>query len=351
MPSTTDDGPGPALPAPEALRAALVKHRRMRARDLAERLGVPEAALLAARVGQPPEPRSGQRVLPVAAAPDRLIAAAEGLGPVLALTRNDACVHEREGRYSPLVPEGETARVDGAGIALRLHPVHWVHGFALTGPRPSLQVFDAAGDAVHKIHLREAPPDSPARAAFDRVVGALTLPGAWRIPAFAARPPAPDPQPQPALAEPLRAADAAGLEALLQRHGLSRLAAWRSLGAPLAERLAPGALAQLLSGAAEEGAPLTVVVANPGCTQTHAGPVRRFMPTKGWLNILDPEFNLHLRSDRVAEVWRIGLPDDTGPAPAIEAFDPAGRLVLTLRGQPDSPPGRWQALAECLAPV
>src|SRR5690606_6070089 len=44
-------------------------------------------------------------------------------------------------------------------IDLRIFPKHWVHAFAVSkqdgeNTRLSLQFFDSAGEAVHKIHLR-----------------------------------------------------------------------------------------------------------------------------------------------------------------------------------------------------
>ncbi|MGY6633349.1 MAG: ChuX/HutX family heme-like substrate-binding protein, partial [Alkalilacustris sp.] len=147
----------------EALREAIRQNGNKRSRDLADMLGVPEAALLAAQVGA--------EVVRIAAAPDRLIPAVQSLGEVMALTRNGSCVHERVGRYEAWHPGDHAAMVLGAEIDLRIFPAHWVHGFALNGKRPSLQVFDAAGDAVHKLHLREGSD----RAAFDRLVAALAL--------------------------------------------------------------------------------------------------------------------------------------------------------------------------------
>lgn len=63
---------------------------KTRARDLADTLGVTEAALVAAHV-------DGAKVVRIDPAPNRLMPAIQALGDVMALTRNVSCVHERTG--------------------------------------------------------------------------------------------------------------------------------------------------------------------------------------------------------------------------------------------------------------
>ncbi|MEE3100321.1 MAG: ChuX/HutX family heme-like substrate-binding protein, partial [Pseudomonadota bacterium] len=129
-----------------------------RARDLAAKLGVPEAALLEARRG------SGEtRRLARPDAPEgfgRLLARLAAAGDVMALTRNEACVHERHGTYRDLSFHGPTGLALGE-IDLRLFLGRWAFGYALSeeiasGPRLSLQFFDAAGEAIHKIYSTPA---------------------------------------------------------------------------------------------------------------------------------------------------------------------------------------------------
>ena len=81
------------------------------------------------------------------------------LGEVMALTRNQSAVHERVGTYGEYRSGLHASMVLGKEIDLRIFAKHWVHGFAVEteteqGVQRSLQVFDAAGDAVHKIFLR-----------------------------------------------------------------------------------------------------------------------------------------------------------------------------------------------------
>ncbi|RUZ44596.1 ChuX/HutX family heme-like substrate-binding protein, partial [Mesorhizobium sp. M7A.F.Ca.US.007.01.1.1] len=90
-----------------------------------------------------------------------LLTGLEAVGEVMALTRNDSAVHEKIGVYDKVVTGTHNAMVLGENIDLRIFPKVWAHGFAIEKRdgdeiRRSLQFFDAAGEAVHKVHLRPA---------------------------------------------------------------------------------------------------------------------------------------------------------------------------------------------------
>src|SRR5690606_18526594 len=93
------------------------------------------------------------------------------LGRVMALTRNEHCVHERKGVYNEASFTGHMGLVLGEDIDLRLFMGNWQSGFAVQEPvgegiRRSLHFFDAAGQAVHKIYLQN---DSDA-ASYEKLV-------------------------------------------------------------------------------------------------------------------------------------------------------------------------------------
>ena len=82
-------------------------------------------------------------------------------GKVMALTRNISWVHEKTGRFENYYSGGHAAMVLDKDIDLRIFPSQCCHGFILKKPtenslRRSIQIFDAAGDAVHKIFPKEA---------------------------------------------------------------------------------------------------------------------------------------------------------------------------------------------------
>ncbi len=315
---------------PAALRAARLDHPKLRERDLAASLGLSEAALAAAHVGH--------GAVRIAAHPDALIPAVERLGEVMALTRNDSAVHEKVGRYAGYTPGAHAAIVVTEAIDLRIFPRHWVHAFAVTreteaGPRRSLQVFDAAGDAVHKVFLRAASD----LAAWERAVADLRA--ADQSDGFEAAPRQPPEaaRADPGKAEALRAewrrmTDTHQFLRLVSKLKMNRLGAYRIASAPFVRPLAPGAVDAMLTALAGSDVPVMLFVGNPGCIQIHSGPIDRLQPMGPWQNVMDPGFNLHLRRDHVAEVWAVEKPTARGPALSVEAFDAGGALILQAFG-------------------
>jgi putative hemin transport protein len=335
---------------PAEIRAALAQNPGLRPRDLADSLGIAEAQLLAARLGA--------GVTRIAATPDRLMPLIEPLGEVMALTRNHACVAERVGVYRGYQPGVDAAMLVGAEIDLRLFPRHWCHAFAVAEPgqagvKRSIQIFDAAGDAVHKIHLR----DGSNIDAFDALVAQLSLAAQSCEPGLGAR----------GVAEPARISsenlgqlrqqwdamrDSHQLLRLINRLGANRLGAYRALGAPYARDLPQDAVTRLLQGAAEHTVGLMIYVGNVGCMQIFGGKVKRIVAMGPWINILDPGHDMHLRSDKVAEVWGVIKPGRGGSVVSVEAFDAEGALIVQIFGQraPEVSVEGWECLMETLFP-
>jgi len=341
--STLLDTPQGTSPSPHALREAIAANPKKRARDLADSLGVTEAALVAAEV-------DGQQIVRIDPALDPLFAHFQALGPVLALTRNDSAVHERDGSYLEYHSGPHASMVLGPDIDLRMFPRHWVHAFAVTrGERRSVQVFDAAGDAVHKVHLREASDV----AAFGQLVEALRLPDQGDAITLTGREPVEAAKADAARVDILRKEWAAMTDThqflrLTSKLKMNRLGAYRIVGEPHARLLTTDALETALRNAAEQAIEVMLFVGNRGCIQIHGGLVHRIEPMGPWLNVLDPGFNLHLRADHVAEVWLVNKPTRHGTALSVEAFDKDGGLILQLFGKRNPDTARWEAMAETL---
>jgi len=304
------------------LRALRAANPKSRARDLAEAHGLPEAALVAAHLGH--------GVTALTPHPDRLMPLAGDLGDVMALTRNRNCVHERKGVYKTYHSGSWAQMILSPEIDLRLFAKHWVHAYAVVeGDKRSVQVFDAAGDAVHKIHLTQASDV----AGFDRLVAELAVAG--QMPDFAPRATVDPARMNPAAADALRRGWAAMTDShqflgLVKDYGMNRLGANRIAGAPHARALQNGAVLAALELAAFSEIPVMIFVGNPGCIQIHSGLIGKASLMGPWINIMDPRFNLHLRGDRIAEVWHVVKPTATGPAVSIEAFDDEGELILQI---------------------
>ncbi|MFN3722123.1 MAG: hemin-degrading factor [Paracoccaceae bacterium] len=328
---------------------ARTQHPKLRARDLAASLGLTEAHLVAAEAGA-----TATRIV---ADPARLLPHVCRMGDVMALTRNESAVHERRGIYRNFQSGAHAAMVLGDEIDLRIFPRHWVHAFALRretdqGVQRSLQVFDAAGDAVHKVHLGA---DSHA-AAFDAAITdlALAADAPFELNPRAAADAARSAEDR---IDALRSAwaqmtDTHQFLAMVRKLGMNRLGANRTVGPRFARPLPVDAVSQALERSAAEALNIMIFVGNEGCIQIHSGPVQRIAPMGPWQNVLDPRFNLHLRADHVVEVWLVTKPTKRGPAISVEAFDAQGRLILQLfgkRAEAETDTSGWDRMAEGLA--
>ncbi|MEI4197079.1 hemin-degrading factor [Roseovarius sp. E0-M6] len=334
------------------IQSARNENPKMRDRDLADKLGIPEARLVAAHCGH--------GATRIDAHPDRVIAAAQKLGEVMALTRTDSCVHEKIGRYDNYHPGGHAAMVLTDEIDLRIFPAHWQHAFMVErdgdhGPRRSLQVFDAAGDAVHKIFLRDASNHDE----WHGLTQELRLDDQSTDLETAPRKPKEAPKADPGKADLLRTewarmTDTHQFLRLTSKLKMNRLGAYRIAGEPFVRALDPAALDMALNTLAADGTEVMIFVGNRGCIQIHSGPVQTLKSMGPWQNVLDPGFNLHLRLDHVAEVWAVDKPTQRGPAVSLEAFDAEGGLILQMFGVPkegrDSRPA-WRKLVAQLPTI
>jgi putative hemin transport protein len=319
-----------AAPLPEEIRAFEAENKNMRARDIAAKLNISEAQLVAARVGD--------GVTRIASHPDQIIAAAEQLGEVMALTRVEACVHEKVGVYGNYHSGEHAAMTLTEDIDLRMFPSHWRHAYAVEtetdkGTRRSLQIFDAAGDAVHKIHLR----DGSNLGAWDGIVSGLALPDQTQGQEVEARAPTEAPKSRPDKVQVLRdewdrMTDTHQFLRLCSKLRMNRLGAYRIVGAPYARSLDPAASNSMLEAVRDRGIEVMIFVGNRGCIQIHNGPINKLHPMGPWQNIMDPGFNLHLRSDKIAELWAVDKPTQRGPAVSVEAFDAEGGLIFQIFG-------------------
>jgi putative hemin transport protein len=316
----------------------------LRARDAAERLGTTEAALVASG--------ATGAATPLRADWAALIGAMPQAGRIMALTRNEHAVHERKGCFVDVSSGPGHILVLGPDIDLRLFPGRWAHGYALDGERASIQVFDADGVAVHKIFATEGTD----RDGWARIVAAFAAEDAPAPPALA--PAAPAAAAEGAVdggalrSDWLALRDTHDFFPMLRRHGATRRQAFGLAGEDLALRLAPEGGAEVLRLAAAEEVPVMVFVGNRSAIQIHTGLVRRLVDIPGWFNVMDPEFNLHLRNAGVAAAWRVVKPTEDGAVTSIELLDAAGEVVALVFGarKPGQPEREdWRRIAAAVA--
>ena len=336
----------------------------LRARDAAHALDLPEGAVIAAHLG------ARDALLCATALKGEwidLLKALQDCGVVMALTRNESTVHEKTGVYRKLSAQGSIGLALSREIDLRLFFSCWHAGFAVTeraanGQRPplrSLQFFDQHGVAVHKVIARE----DTDMAAWDALI--------TRFAQDAAAPVFHHPPPRECVGddaevdgEGLRDAWAAMQDTheffeLLRRFGAERQQAFRLVRGEFTERLPDTTVRRLLDDAVVDGVSIMVFVANPGCIQIHTGPVHNVQPQDmpggaSWINVMDPGFNLHLRTDLIGATWVVRKPTADGIVTSVEVFDTHGDLMAMFFGE--RKPGKpelegWRELVDRLPRV
>ncbi|WP_394178928.1 hemin-degrading factor [Yoonia maritima] len=324
------------LMTPEDIRTQHAENPKTRERDLAHKLGISEGEIVAAYCGE--------GATRIDAHPDNIMGIAQQLGEVMALTRNESCVNEKVGVYENYRSGPHASMVLADDIDLRIFPAHWKHAFLFEkrtdeSMRRSIQVFDTAGDAVHKIFLRD--PTSHAVWENARDTGASedqsqTIATTPRVPTEA---PKAEPEKLDILRkEWTRMTDTHQFMRLTSKLKMNRLGAYRIVGAPFVRPLAIEAVNQALEAAVAQEIEIMVFTGNRGCIQIHSGPIKTLRPMGPWQNVMDPRFNMHLRADHIAEVWAVEKPTQRGPAISLEAFDADGGNIFQIFGvgKPDN---------------
>lgn len=325
------------------------KTKRRRQRDIADALGVSEAELVASGCGDFVTRLSGDF--------RQLLPRIPEIGRVMALTRNDSCVHEKTGVYENLSFDGHVGLALGTDIDLRLFMSQWKSGYALREPndhgvRESLQFFDGSGTAVHKIFLK---PDSD-RAAYQRLVSAFLAddqtPGQQVAPIDDSAP-APSQIDRGAFLDAWsNMTDTHQFFGLLKKFNVARTVALELAEGTYARSLATSSARDVLDRAAAAALPIMVFVGNRGCIQIHTGPVSNIKVMGDWVNVMDPGFNLHLREVDIDRAWVVVKPTSDGVVTSVELFDRNGDNIAMIFGK--RKPGvpelqEWRDLVDALS--
>lgn len=318
----------------EQWQALKAENPHLRIRNAAEKLGVSEAELLATQIGE-----NVVRLRPEFAA---ILGEVEALGKVMALTRNDECVHERKGTYlNPDFSNPHAGLFVGEDIDLRIFLGHWAKAYAVTeqsehGERKSLQFFGKDGLAIHKIYLTA---DSNADA-FDTLVAKYiaedqsTNEAVTEVPLVINEKPDTEIDVEAFKQAWINLKDTHEFFGMLRKFGVTRTQALRL--APndhFAKKVDKDAVVKMLEGAAETKLPIMCFVGNRGNIQIHTGIVRKTMWHGQWFNVMDPDFNLHLDMDKIAQTWIVRKPTEDGEVTAIEVFNEMGEIIVQFFGK------------------
>lgn len=310
---------------------------QLRALDIANELEISEGQLVASLVGVD--------VVKLQSNWRDILPGIESLGKIMALTCNEFCVHERKGPYmDTTIGDNNVGLVISRDIDLRFLLDCWDSAFAVEdkvsenickdGILRSIQFFDKQGVAIHKVYLLdeanleqwpvfidkfkaleqinkldiEPKPIEPVPFADDKI-DSKAFQKEW---------------------EALK--DTHHFSPLISKYKMTRTQALRLGGKEHAEPLAVEFLVEAIEKASAAGQKVMFFVGNEGCVQIHTGIVENLKWVNGWFNVLDPEFNLHLKVEGISELWRVRKPTTEGVVSSLEAYDAKGNIIIQLYG-------------------
>ncbi|UYW01042.1 hemin-degrading factor [Flavobacterium agricola] len=306
----------------------------LRIRNAAQTLNVSEAELLILNLNQ--------GVTQLITDFKAILLDVEKLGKVMALTRNNECVHERKGVYlNPDFSSPHAQLFVGEAIDLRIFLNHWKFAFAVAEPmgetlRKSLQFFGKDGEAVHKIYLTSQSNEVAfaelvekykqqkpvTELDLDKSITKITEKPDTEIDIEGFK------------TEWKNLTDTHNFFGLLRKYGVSRTQALRlAPDACYAKKIKKENIVYLLGKAQSQQIPIMVFTGNKGIIQIHTGEIHKTMWHNNWYNILDPDFNLHLDMDRVAETWVVRKPTEDGIVTSVEVFNTEGEIIVQFFGK------------------
>jgi putative hemin transport protein len=316
-----------------------------RSRDLAQSLNITEAQWVASSLGS-------VKSIYLQGDGREVFKAIGAMGEVMALTRNQSCVHERHGQYLDIHADGPVGLVLGPDIHLRVFFNHWAHVWAVQDrDRLSLQFFDQSGMAVHKVFCTEETDVSAYLALVQRFAIAPVWPSAQAKPKAIRQMQTHD---KTALRQAwLALKDTHDFFNMLKKFDVERLGAIHDVGPDLAQQVGVESIGSMLKVAAQTEIPIMCFVSNVGMIQIHSGHIKKIVQTEAWLNVLDPRFNLHLNLNHIQSVWVVNKPTIDGWVTSVEVFDHDGEMIVQFFGarKPGVPEqAKWRELLVSLCP-
>ena len=329
------------------------KKPHLRIRDAARELLVSEAELLATEIGE--------TVIRLESKPVEILQKLDTLGRVMALTRNEEIVHERKGEYKNVEvvkSHGVMGLVVNEDIDLRIFFGNWHFAFAVTSENPrgimrSFQFFDIDGTAVHKVFLT----DESNLENYEKIVENFRSSDQSKTILVQAKPANSPEKPdvdidvkgfQKAWSE---LKDTHDFFPMMRKFGVAREQALRLAHDEMAYQVDPQSFKTILQQAAVEKLPIMVFVSNAGIIQIHSGVIENVLEARGWFNVMDEKFNLHINQEEITSAWVVRKPTADGIVTSLEIFNKDSENVALFFGK--RKPGipemvEWQELVSKL---
>ncbi len=312
----------------------MAENPQVRIRDAAEKLGVSEGELLATEVGE--------SVVKLKNNFKELLHELHTLGYVMALTRNDEIVHERKGIYENAETDlpHKMALFVNPDIDLRIFLGNWHYGFAAEVETPrgtlrSIQIFDQDGSAVHKIYLTDQSDFEAYKRLVEKFKAEDQLPGLEVISKPAPKTDKPDSEidVEGFRREWSELQDTHDFFPLLKKYEVGRKQALRLADEKFAREVPVESFKYVLETARDRKVPIMVFVGNDGIIQIHTGEIENVLEARGWFNVMDKEFNLHINQDEVGSAFVVRKPTEDGIVTSLEIFNKSDKDIALFFGK------------------
>lgn len=308
------------------------KEPKLRTKNISERLGISEAELVSSAC-------DGKTIVRLNEDWEGIFKHLEQLGSLMALTRNEAAVHEKTGVYRNISFKGHAGLVLDENIDLRVFHKQWGFAFAVPvdnarGTLYSLQFFDKEGCAVHKIYMKDKAMLASYRDLVemfkheDQTTGISITERIKKAETLTLN----ETETNSFLDAWSELKDTHDFFPLLRKYKVGRTDALTIARKKFAWKVKNSATHAMLDLAAEKKVPIMVFVRNSGMIQIHSGPVNKIRVMDNWVNVLDPDFNLHLRQDLIAESWVVEKPTEDGVVTSLEVYDADGEQIASFFG-------------------
>lgn len=311
-----------------------IENPKVRIRDAAKQIGVSEAELLATEISE--------NVIRLNNNFAEILHELHTLGYVMALTRNEEIVHERKGVYENAetgLPH-KMALFVNSDIDLRIFLANWYFGFAVTsessrGTMRSLQFFDIEGTAIHKIFLT----DKSDLAAYEKLVEKFKSEDQNPTLEINVKPAKTPDKPDAEIdVEGFLNAwaelkDTHDFFPLLRKFSVGRKQALRLAEGKYSEKVSSASYKFVLEKAKERKLPIMVFVGNDGIIQIHTGEVENVVEARGWFNVMDEKFNLHINQTEINSAYIVKKSSIDGIVTSLELFNQSGENVALFFGK------------------
>lgn len=304
---------------------------KLRIKEYADLLNISELELLASNLHDP--------ATKLTETPVEIYQLLPKLGRVMVLARNESAVHERKGTFGKVQVHGPMGLILGEDIDLRVMFTDWKYVYNVEKEHAgkmlrSIQFFNKYGKPTQKIYLTD---DSNVEE-YENIINTFKVEDSTIPSVEAGEKPkdynnVEDIDFEKALSEWENLDDTHSFQTLLDSQKIKRIELIKRAPENLAYRVYNDAVIDILHSAVANKVPIMVFVANDDIVQIHTGEIQNIRMIENWTNILDENFNMHLRNDLIAESYVVIKPTNDGVVTSLELYDDNGELAITFFGK------------------